>query len=193
VIDPTLEAKLVAELRNGDERVRAAALAELFEQLGRSLYRLCLRIACDPADAEDARQETFVEVLRGLPSFRGEARFSTWIFRIAIRSAMRIRGRRGRTLHHDFSSLDDADLRSLRAQDADDGADPSRLVLERESAAKILAAIERLPAPQRTVLGLAALEDLPQVEIAAILGVPVGTVYSRLSAARERLREELAR
>lgn len=193
MIDPTLEARLVADLRNGDESARAAALAELFEQLGRPLYQVCLRIACHPADAEDARQETFVEVLRGLRDFRGEARFSTWIFRIAIRAAMRVRGRRGRALQRDFSSLDAADLRSFRAHDADDGADPSALALERESAARILTAIERLPAAQRAVLGLAALEDLPQVEIAEILGVPVGTVYSRLSAARERLCEELAR
>lgn len=193
MIDPVIEARLLAELRNGDGTRRAAALAELFEQLGRPLFQLCLRIACDPTDAEDSVQETFVDVLRGLPTFRGEARFSTWIFRVAVRAAMRVRSRRGRA-DRAHTSLDGAEIEGSGAAGGEhDPQDPSALAQQREGAANVLAAIERLPAAQRTVLGLAALDDMPQAEIAAILGIPVGTVYSRLSAARERLREELAR
>jgi RNA polymerase sigma-70 factor (ECF subfamily) len=72
-----------------------------------------------------------------------------------------------------------------------DGA-PEALA-QREGAARILAAMSRLPAPQRAVLALAALDDLPQTEIAAVLGVPPGTVYSRLHQARERMRKALER
>lgn len=194
MIEPEIEARLVAELRGGDERARAAALSELFGQLGRPLFQLCLRIACDPTDAEDALQETFVDVLRGLPGFRADARFSTWVFRIAIRAAMRVRSRRDRAGRHDLSSLDGLGLEQVESQNGGrDAQDPGELAQQRESAANVLAAIERLPAAQRTVLGLAALDDMPQTEIAAILGIPVGTVYSRLNTARERLREELAR
>jgi RNA polymerase sigma-70 factor (ECF subfamily) len=62
---------------------------------------------------------------------------------------------------------------------------------QREGAARILAAMAQLPATQRAVLALAALDDLPQTEIAVVLGVPPGTVYSRLHQARERMREAL--
>ncbi len=116
------------------------------------------------------------------------------MFRIAIRAALRARSRRGRTERRETARLDatdllDAELSSL----AGDAQDPGAIALEREDAARVLAAIERLPAPQRTVLGPAALEEMPQAAIAAILGIPVGTVSSRLSAAWESLRRELAR
>lgn len=191
MIDAALEARLVRELGSRDAQTRTAALAELFECLGRPLYQVCLRVACDPTDAEDARQETFVEVLRALPNFRGEARFSTWVFRIAIRAALRVKSKRTSERERTVSPLDNDPLAAVSGRERGE-EDPSALALEREGAAKVLAAIERLPAAQRAVLALAALDDLPQVEIAEILGLPVGTVYSRLSAARERLREELA-
>jgi RNA polymerase sigma-70 factor (ECF subfamily) len=191
VIDPATEARLVARLREADDGARAAALNELFERLGRPLFQLCLRVTCDPTDAEDAVQETFVDVLRGLGGFRADARLATWIFRIAIRAATRVRSRRRRAP----ASLAGVDPDELRVAGAElHGApDPGAVALERESVANLLAAMERLPAGQRVVLGLAALEELPQTEIAAILGIPVGTVYSRLSAARERMRKERAR
>lgn len=187
MIDPQIEAQLVARLRDASQEVQAAALGELYRMLGMPLLQVCLRITCHRADAEDALQETFIDVLRALPSFRGEARFSTWVFRIAIRVAMRGRGRRKR----DAERISAEDLGSLAEGAARGELDPSAVVVERESAARVLEAIERLPAIHRTVLGLAAVEELPQTEIAAILGVPVGTVYSRLNAARESLRKEL--
>lgn len=73
------------------------------------------------------------------------------------------------------------------------GDEPPDALAQREGAARVLAALSRLPAPQRAVLALAALDDLPQTEIAAVLGVPVGTVYSRLHEARERVRAALER
>lgn len=192
MIDLAIESRLVTQLRGRDARAREAALAELFQLVGRPLFQLCLRVTCDPTDAEDAVQETFVDVLRGLSGFRSDARFSTWVFRIAIRAALRVRSRRTKR-----SAVASAHGDGLDAQDALDvegrGVDPSALAEEREATAKILAAIDRLPLAQRTVLGLAALDEMPQTEIAEILGVPVGTVYSRLNAAREQLREELAR
>jgi RNA polymerase sigma-70 factor (ECF subfamily) len=185
VIDPSVEARIVAALRGRDARAREAALGELFALVGRPLQQLCLRVAGDATDADDAVQETFVDVLRGLGGFRADARLSTWMFRIAIRAALRVRSRRGRA-ERDVAAFEQHDVRV-------DAPDPGDVAIERESTARVLAAIERLPAAQRTVLGLAALDEMPQAEIAAILGVPVGTVYSRLSAARASLRALLAR
>lgn len=186
MIDPAIEQRLVAELGSRDASTRAAALGELYDHVGERLRALCLRVACDRTDADDAVQETFVDVMRGLSSFRAESRLSTWIFRIAIRAAMRVRNRRGRVDRRGAAQADESHA-------GDPALDPGVIAIEREGTERVLAAIERLDAPQRAVLALAALDDVPQTEIAAILGVPVGTVYSRLFAARENLRAELAR
>lgn len=194
MIDLELETRLVADLRKGDPIARKAALGQLFEHLGRPLLQVCLRVAGNRTAAEDALQETFVDVLRALPTFRGEARFSTWIFRIAIRAATRVRNRRGREDERGLSTPELVELDQLHASvTGRPEVEPSSIAEQRESAARLLAAIASLPAPQRAVLGLAAVAGLAQTEIAAILGIPVGTVYSRLSAAREQLRAALER
>ncbi|MBI5433783.1 MAG: sigma-70 family RNA polymerase sigma factor [Planctomycetes bacterium] len=193
MIDPQVEASLVARLKSDDGRVRAAAKTEAFNRLGEPVFQLCLRVTCDPADAEDARQEAFVDILRALSSFRGEARFSTWVFRVALRAATRVRSRRRR---HDESRVDWTELTnepgsSAVGDESRGQEDPSRELERREGALRLLAAISRLPFAQRAVLALAALEDVPRAEIAAVLGIPLGTVDSRLNAARESLRREL--
>jgi len=182
MIDATTEAVLLAALRGGDRGAHDAALGELHDRTARPLFQLCLRITCDAGDADDAVQETFVDVLRGLRSFRGEARLTTWLFRIAIRAATRVRNRR--TARRP-TIVDPAEM------SADD--DPAVHAADRENAARLLAAIDQLPAAQRAVVGLAAIEGLPHAEIAVVLGIPVGTVGSRLHEARDRLRALLAK
>lgn len=191
MIDPSIETRIVAALRGRDARAREAALDELFALLGRPVRELCLRVAGDATDADDAVQETFVDVLRAIGGFRSDARLSTWIFRVAIRAALRVRSRRRRA-DRDGEALD-GDVVASDARPGADAQDPGELAIEREGTARVLAAIERLPVAQRTVLGLAALEEMPQADIAAVLGIPVGTVYSRLSAARASLRALLER
>jgi RNA polymerase sigma-70 factor (ECF subfamily) len=176
MIDPATEARLLAALRSDDRVAHDAALGELHAGTARPLFQLCLRITCDPGDADDAVQEAFVDVLRGLRAFRGEARLTTWLFRIAIRAATRVRNRRAARRP---TAVDPAEIA------ADD--DPVAHAADRENAARLLAAIDQLPAAQRAVVGLAAIEGLPHAEIAAVLGIPVGTVGSRLHEARDRL------
>ncbi len=174
--------RLIAQLR-GSRSERAAALRELFESNRASLYGLALRMTGHPDLADDAVQETFVDVLGGIDGFRGEARSSTWLFRIAIRAATRVAARakpRAGTLPDE--------LPNPRPGKDDD---PSDLAARRETAARLLAALAALPAPERAVVALSALDDLPQTELATILGVPEGTVHSRLHRARERLRAAL--
>lgn len=180
MIDPDQEHRLAAALRSADRAARDRAMHELHDRLGRPLFQLCLRITCDAALAEDARQEAFVDLLRGIGSFRGDARLSTWLFRIAIRAASRVRGRRqaGQAVQLDDHTPVGHD-------------DPVARSIERENATRLLAAIDRLPAQQRVVLGLASLQGMAHAEIAAVLGIPVGTVGSRLHEARERLRAAL--
>lgn len=178
MIEPDDEARLIGQLGSGG-RARDAALEELFQRLRQPLFGLALRMTGRPDLADDAVQEALVDVLRGIPGFRGDARLTTWAYRIAVRAATRVAAR-NRRAHEDLSE----DL-------AAGAADPQRLAAERDGAARILAAIAKLPAPMRAVVALSALDGLDQTEVAEVLGVPVGTVYSRLHAARARLRELL--
>jgi RNA polymerase sigma-70 factor (ECF subfamily) len=178
LIEPKLEARLTADLRGGQEE-RERALSVLFEHTRESLYGIALRMTGRPDLADDAVQETFVGVLRGADGFRGDARLATWLYRIAVRAAMRVSDRSRRPTE------------PLPEELAVGSHEPPEELAQREGAARILAAMAQLPATQRAVLALAALDDLPQTEIAVVLGVPPGTVYSRLHQARERMREAL--
>ncbi len=183
MIERADELRLIAELRAGGE-TRERALGALFELTRTSLYSVALRMTGRPDLADDAVQETFVDVLRGIEGFRDEARLTTWLYRVAVRAAARVAAR-ARNRH---AALPE-ELPDVSAS----AREPAESLARREGAARILAAIAQLPPPQRAVVALAAVEDLPQVEIAAVLGIPAGTVYSRLHQARERLRELLAR
>ena len=142
---------------------RRAASERLCRALGEPLLALCLHLTGRRADAEDATQEALVAVDRGLPSFRGEARLGTWAYRIALRAALHVRARR---------------------RDGEPLAPEPR---------GLAAAMARLPAEPRAVLSLFAVEGLSHAEIAAILGVPEGTVWPRLHAARRLLVESLGK
>ena len=178
------ERRIVEALRGRDPAARDAAMTELHGCIGRALFQLCLRIAGGVQDAEDAVQETFVDVLRGIGSFRGSAKLSTWIYRVAIRAATRVRSRVRRS-----APANDV----FGQEEPAAGGDPRHAAEQRESAARLLAAIAELPAAHRTVLGLASLQELAHHDIAMILGVPVGTVGSRLHEAKNALRLVLAR
>lgn len=151
----------------------------LFAELRAPVYKLCYRMLGDRHEAEDAVQETFLAVYRGLPGFRGEASPRTWVYRIALRCALKVRAHRPPPA----GALDDA-AEPARAPDAELDA--------REEARRLQAALAALPAEHRAVLSLSTLEGVAHQEIAAILGIPAGTVGSRLHAARKKLQAALA-
>jgi RNA polymerase sigma-70 factor (ECF subfamily) len=151
----------------------------LYRALRAPVLALCLRLTGSRADAEDALQDVFTSVHRALPAFRGEARPATWIYRIAIRAALRIRARRRETVPLD--------------PERDGSARPEDVLAARDEVRRVAAAFDRLSADHRTVLSLFALDGLSHRELAEILGVPEGTVWSRLHAARTRLAEEVSR
>ena len=165
------EAEIRAAVRAGGG-ARRDAEERVVRALREPLLALCLHVAGRRADAEDALQEALVAVVAGLPGFRGEARLGTWAYRIAVRAALRARARR-----RDGEALD---------PDTPGGGGEGEMA-SRDSARRVAAAMARLPAAQRTVLSLFAVEGLSHREIADILGVPEGTVWSRLHAARRML------
>ncbi len=139
------------------------------------VFRLALGLTGNQSDAEDATQETFLAILGGLAGFRGECRISTWVYRIAIRSALRVRARRPRE-------------ETLAFEPVGDARDPA---LESERSRQVRRALSRLTADHRTVLALFSLDGLSHREIAETLGIPEGTVWSRLHLARKKLAAEL--
>lgn len=156
---------------------REQAFAELFERFREPLLSLCLNMTGSWADAEDALQETFVAVHRALPAFRGDSKLSTWLYRIAIRTALRLRRRKPVVLE------------ATPEQVVASGDPGEREELSRE----LEGAMARLSPEHRIVLSLFAIDGLSQEEVALVLGIPVGTVWSRLHTARKRLAGLLGR
>jgi RNA polymerase sigma-70 factor (ECF subfamily) len=153
---------------------RAAIIRELFLAHRERILALCLHATGRKTEAEDALQETFLAVHRALPGFRGEARLSTWVYRIALRAAAATRARRRPT-------------EPLLDEVADAAPGPDRAAEGRIEAARLGRALDQMGAEHRMILSLFAVEGLRHGEIAEILGVPEGTVWSRLHAARKAL------
>ena len=141
--------------------------------LSRRLLALCLHLCGNAADAEDALQETLLAL--HVARFRGESSVETFAYRVALRIALRIKSRR----------------RQAGEPCGEPAASGAGAIEAAADAAKVLRAMARLPTEQRAVLSLFALEGLKHKEIAEVLGVPEGTVWSRLHAARKRLQMEL--
>jgi RNA polymerase sigma-70 factor (ECF subfamily) len=157
-----------------------ARFNEVFAAHRSKVLALCLHLTGRRAEAEDAVQETFLAVHRALPEFRGESQISTWIYRIAVRSALSVRAKRRVSEPIPEELPDSAPL-------PDEAADARR------STERLAVALESLGAEHRAVLSLFAVEGLSHSEIAAVLGIPEGTVWSRLHLARKQLAKALGR
>lgn len=159
-------------------KTRVEAFQQVFEGLHAKVFVLCRNLTGSKAEAEDAVQETFFAVYRALPNFRGEAQLSTWVYRIALNAALRVKARAKRT---EAEPLDDARQVADRAPALDDA------FAAREDTHRLGRALETLSVEHRAVLSLFAIEGLSHEEIASVLGVPTGTVWSRLHAARKKM------
>jgi RNA polymerase sigma-70 factor (ECF subfamily) len=158
------------------------AFGQLVARHERRVYGVCLRLLGSREDAEDATQEAFLAALRRAASFRGEAAFSTWLFRIAINAATDQARRRGRAR---AVPLEPEELVAAAPSGGDPGgAVPNTLAIQ--------AALRRVPEDFRAVLVLCDLYGFPYAQAAEILRIPVGTVKSRMFRARLALGKHLA-
>ena len=173
------DAELVAQARRGDE----AAFEQLVLRHQRYVFNLAYRVLGDYAEAEDVTQEAFVRVWRGLSSFRGQARFTTWLYRIVHNLCLnRLPGLQRELLHTE----------PLEEVLADPGPSPADLFAVREQMVFLHAQLDRLPEKYRLVLTLRYLQHLSYDEIAAALEMPMGTVKTHIHRARRLLRERLS-
>ena len=178
--------ELVARTIGGDPD----GFNELVQRWERPIYALAYRQLRREEDARDVCQEAFLRAYRALPGFRGQAKFSSWLYRIALnlcRDWMR-RERRAPLVQ----APDDVDLLDLAAANG-----PSESIEERVARADLSRAVERamalLPDEQRTAILLKEYEGLTFQEIADLIGCPLSTVKTRLYQGLIVLRRELAR
>jgi RNA polymerase sigma factor (sigma-70 family) len=170
---------LVALVARGDED----ALAELYDRVGRVAYGLALRVLRDDRHAEDAVQEAFLQVWRSAATFRAErAKASTWILTLVHRRAVDLVRREER---RQADPLTDDSAAGVAPEETDEAA---WLRFERE---RVQSALKQLPDVQREALELAYYGGFSQSELAERLGVPLGTIKSRMFAGLARLRELL--
>jgi len=181
-VEPTPASDLVRRASRGDVAAFDALVAA---RLSASL-RLARAIVDSPADAEDVVQEAFVSAWRNLPRLREPDRFDAWFGRILVNTARTHIRRRGsvRPISIDRRHVDDG-----REDDTPGQHDPG---LESVVSSDALSrAINRLTTDQRSILALHHLEERPVAQIAAVLGIPVGTAKWRLHAARQALERAL--
>lgn len=184
---PDTDGELMLRLQAGEDR----ALDELMEKWQVPLRRFIYRSVQNEADAMDLAQETFVRVYLHRNKFRPEAKFSTWMFSIAL-NLCRDRIRRGRTrfaVPLDEHLATDPGTRGAPAIECAPDAD----LVRTETAETVRAAVEALPEPLKTAVLLCEFEDLSHAEAATIAGCSPKAVETRLYRARTLLRESLAR
>lgn len=176
-MEDVLDQDLVERCRSGDERA-FEALVDRYKDL---VFGLIARTLQDRSRAEDLAQDVFLRIHRGLPYFRGEARLSTWIYRIVANVCVQEHGRPRRAV-----SLDDE---RMRAKAAPSG--PDRQFSDLELRDRLEKAIARLPANYRLLIAAHYLKGVRYEGLADALQLPLGTVKTQLYRAKQQLRRML--
>jgi len=175
--DDAEERQLVSRSAAGDQD----AFRQLVLRHHRRVLNIAYRALGDAGLAEDVAQEVFIKVFRHLPSYRHEKPFVHWLHRVAANTVTDAARR-----HRDVQSLD-----SMAQPPAGQGGDPQDVAAQHDLQRSVRRAIATLPPHYRDTLALQVYHDLSYEEIARTLDVPIGTVMSRLNAAKRLLRDRL--
>ena len=187
----------------GDEALAARAAAgdepafeELVTRYQARVFRLARRLTGSDDDAADVLQETFLQVYRGLPGFRGESRFGTWLYRVATNAALMLRRARARrpaeSLEAFLPRFDAAGIHVATPAELQVAARVDQLIDQRALAEKAWAGIERLPDLYREAFVLRDLEEMTTDEVARVLDLQPAAVRQRVHRARLMLRGYLS-
>ena len=183
------ETALIERICNGEREL----FHELVRPHQRSVYLIAYSILRNEADAEDVAQEAILKAFRYLDTFRGDSKFSTWLIRITINEArMRVRQAHGAL----FESLDEDERNAQGEYIPRDFSDwhelPSEILERKEVRALLAKAMAALPQMYREVLVLRDVHQFSIAETAQMLGIPEGSVKTRLSRARAQMRDLIA-
>lgn len=161
------------------------AYARLVDRHRDFVYTIAIGIVRNEADAEDVSQEAFVTAFRALRTFRGESKFSSWLYRIVVNLALAHVRRRQRAPLLEIESSE-SDEPYPRVAATDEG--PEEGLIDQELRLRVRQAIAKLPPHYRAVITLYHLEEKSYEEVVSILGLPMGTVKTHLHRARAMLR-----
>lgn len=171
------EREIVARLKHGESR----ALEELYARFGDALFRYLLTLVADRRLAEEVLQDTFVAAWRAAAAYRGDSSVKTWLFGIARRRT------RDATRRREPAPVAEEAMAALA--DPELGPEEASMIAARKD--ELTACVGRLAPHHQEALALVFFHGLPYEEAAQVLGVPVGTVKSRLHGARKALRKTL--
>jgi len=189
-MDPDPDRDLVHELQTGAPEARQRALGELYERHQRRVFNVALRVLGDWGAAQDVAQEVFINLERSVRSFRSDASFLSWVYRITVNRAIDQRRREARRPAAKMGdmqpTMEDSGLpgRSTRAP-------LDRALSRREADARVQAALDRLSPKLRAIAVLRYVEGLSYEQLAEVLGCSMGTIKSRLNRAHGALAREL--
>lgn len=191
VLSPERERRLIERTRRGDR----GALGELLTAYHKRVYHVCLRMVSNEDDAAELTQDVLLRAVQHIDGFKGDARFSTWLLRIAMnQSVSHLRRRRVRatvSLDHIHNGDDQAaPLKAFIASDREPLAEQS--VEIEEQVERLTRALKSLDVSLRSVIVLRDLQDMDYQGMAETLSLPVGTIKSRLFRARLALRQAMA-
>ena len=178
------EQQWVEAARQGDQ----SAFEQLVHLYEKRVLALTTRMCKNPADAEEAAQEAFLSAWQGLPFFRGDASFSTWLYRLASNACVDLLRREGRRQSAAGPSLNDEEV---QLEVPDTAPSPQEQAERSELRQQIEAGLQALTPDHRQVLILREMHQLSYDEISQVLDVDVGTVKSRINRGRKQLRNFL--
>ena len=170
-----MEQEIVQRCKAGD----LAAFEKLFHLYGKKLYSLCMRMSGNSHEAEDLMQEIFVILIKKIKAFRGDSKFSTWLYRVAVNTCISQLRKKKKNLVPLAEEDEPAKILSVQ---------PSP-VAQRETLKK---AIASLPPGYRTAIVMHDIQGFNHAEIAETLGISVGASKSQLFKARRKMRETMA-
>ena len=175
------DAECVRKLQRGETE----AFETLIRRHQKTIFNLVYRMLGDYDEAAEISQEAFLSAYRAIGNFRGEANFSTWLYRIALNHATTRR-----------KSMNTRQQRNLPIENTEPVSDPhpgpAETMEKKEIRERVQQALNSLEPDDATVILLRDLQDVPYEEVARVLEIPVGTVKSRLHRARQALKSELA-
>jgi len=173
---------LVTAAKAGDQR----AFEALVRRYRKRIFALALHLIGSASEADDITQDVFLNAYRALPAFEGRSQFFTWVYRMTVNRSLNARRDRARR------SEDGDDPRLELAVAVDAHSNPGRAAELRQTYARLLRALDALPADMRTTVILVSLQGMSHGEVAVVQNVREGTIAWRMHEARRRLNEAMA-
>lgn len=182
------EAQLIKGIQQGDSK----SFQILVETYQRMVVNTCLGIVHNKADAEDLAQDVFLEIFRTAENFRGEAKLSTWLYRIATnRSLNLIRNNKRKRFFQSVEETFTGGRNRANEISENRGDQPDQKITDQQRSDLLHKAIDQLPEKQRIAFTLNKYEDLPYQQIAEVMEISLASVESLIHRAKKNLQKEL--